>query len=83
MMALKTDVTQLDAAIDEVSDPSESQCELLREHLETARNYLQGAMQREYALSLQLANQALDCISDEERRVRVKQIIAEMLSGEA
>ena len=79
-MALRTDITRLDTAIDEMSDPSESQCELLREHLESARYYLFGGMPQEYRLSLQLANEALDCISNHERRDRVKQLIAGMLA---
>ena len=79
-MTLKTDVHRIDTVIDDMSDPSESQCELLREHLETARNYLLGAMPVEYELSLQLATQALDCITDKDRRRRVESAIAEMLA---
>ncbi len=81
-MTLKTDVHRIDVVIDEVSGPTESQCELLREHLESARHYLLGAMPVEYKLSLQLANQALDCITDEDRRKRVRKAILEMLAEE-
>ena len=81
-MTLKTDVHRIDAVIDEMSDPAESQCELLREHLESARHYLLGSMPVEYKLSLQLASQALDCISDEDRRGRVREAILEMLVEE-
>jgi len=81
-MELKTDVARLDAAIDEVSDPSESECELLREHLESARTYRLGAMPTEYAISLRLANEALNCISNADRRRRVQEMIAAMLADE-
>jgi len=81
-MTLKTDVHRIDTVIDDVSDPAESQCELLREHLESARHYLLGSMPAEYKLSLQLATQALGCITDAERRKRVTQAIEEMLAEE-
>ena len=37
MMLHKTDVSRLDRVIDQLSGPSEAQCDLLREHLESAR----------------------------------------------
>jgi len=77
----KADVTELDALIDVVSAPGESQCELLREHLESARQYLLGSMPTEYGLSLQLAHQALNCISSEERRTRVKSMLDDLLAS--
>ncbi len=80
MMTLKADLDRLDALMDELGDPAESQCELLREHLESARHYLLGAMDLEYKLSLQLANEAIGCISDHERRNRVRHMIAELLA---
>jgi hypothetical protein len=82
-MTLKTDVHAIDHVMDELGDPAESQCELLREHLESARQYLQGSMEREYKLGLQLANQAINCISDHERRKRVQKMIDDMLAAES
>jgi hypothetical protein len=79
-MTLRTDVNLIDTAIDEMSEPSESQCELLREHLESARHYLLGSMEKEYVLSLQLAKQALNCISDADRKRRMEKLIADMLA---
>ncbi|MBZ5603000.1 MAG: hypothetical protein LAO79_11895 [Acidobacteriia bacterium] len=82
MMPLKTGVDELDAMINEVSDPAESQCELLREHLESARNYVLGSMPREYALTLRLAKQMENCIVNPERRERVKHMIESLLAHE-
>ena len=79
-MTLRTDVNLIDTAIDEISDPAESQCELLREHLESARHYLLGSAEREYVLSLQLAREALNCVADRDRKARVEKLIADMLA---
>lgn len=81
-MAFRTEITRLDEAIEEVSDPSEARCELLREHLESARTYLLGAMPAENSISLRLANEALDCIANADRRRRVREAIATMLAEE-
>ena len=78
----KEDVARLDAVIDEMAAPPESQCELLREHLESARAYLLGSMQGEYILCLQLAHQGVNCISNEQRRQRVKQMIDGLLADQ-
>lgn len=79
-MATETNVARLDTAIHEVSDPSESQCGLLREHLESARASLLGERREECALTLRLASQALNCIASRERRERVERLIRELLS---
>jgi len=77
-----TELTKLDELINEVSTPSESQCELLREHLESARTYLLGALPKEYMLSLRLANETLNCIVDERRRHRAAELIGNLLATE-
>jgi hypothetical protein len=77
-MASNKKITRLDDAITQVSDPAESQCELLREHLESARTSLLGEMQEEYALQLRLASEVLNCIADRERRDRVQKLIGEL-----
>ena len=74
------DAKRLDALIDEIAAPSESQCELLREHLESARTYLLGSLQAEYVLSLRLAQQSVDCISDRERQKRLKSGLEKLLA---
>lgn len=73
------DLNHLDQVINQVSDPRESQCELLREHLEAARAYCVGDMPREYSLTLQLAIDALDCISDRGLRHRIKETLHQLL----
>ena len=50
-------------------------CALLREHLESARVYLVGLMPAEYALSLKMAEQSLDCVSDSNLRNRIEKFI--------
>jgi hypothetical protein len=80
-MPFNQKITRLDDAITQVSDPSESQCELLREHLESARISLLGELQEEYALNLRLASEVLNCIADRERRDRVQRLIGELQSA--
>jgi hypothetical protein len=80
-MPVESTVSHLDEAINELSDPSESQCELLREHLESARIDLLGEMPEEYALSLRLALDALNCIANRDRRHRVHRILKDLLAG--
>ncbi len=76
-MVQSTDVTHaiqaIDRMIDEVSDARESQCDLQREHLESARASRLGEMTEEYLLSLRLALEATGCITDLERRRRVEE----------
>jgi hypothetical protein len=50
-------------------------CALLREHLESARVYLIGLMPTEYALSLKMAEESLDCVSDTNLRNRIEEFI--------
>jgi hypothetical protein len=77
---LQTELSHLDSAIDEVSSPRETQCELLREHLETARALRLGDMPRECAVNLQMALGILDCIVDHPRRRRVKRMLEQVLA---
>ncbi len=81
-MIAKTDVERLDELVDELSSPAETQCELVREHIEGARAGLMGGIVEEYALNLRLAKETLNCISDPERRQRVGAILHELLAGE-
>jgi hypothetical protein len=66
---------ELDELIDEVGKETEAQCELLREHLESARTYLVGAMPSEYALSLRTAQEVLNCISSKDLQKRLDEFI--------
>ncbi len=79
-MLQKTDVDMLDDLLTELAQPAESQCELLREHLESARNYLLGSMPEEYQLSLRLANENLNCINNPDLRHRATDILAELMA---
>lgn len=68
-------VHAIDRMIDEVGDARESQCELLREHLESARASRLGEMMEEYHLSIQLASEATGCITDQPRRRRIEETL--------
>lgn len=81
-MIAKTDVERLDELVDELSAPAETQCELVREHIEGARAGLLGGIVEEYALNLHLANETLNCISDPERRQRVGAVLRDLIAGE-
>ena len=72
----RNDLAQLDELLEELSGETEAQCELLREHLETARVYLVGAMPTEYALNLTLAREVLNCVADQNLRRRLEDFIA-------
>ena len=69
------DVFQLDGLLEELGKEGGVQCEALREHLESARIYLMGLMPAEYALSLQLAGEALSCVSNVDLRARIEEFI--------
>jgi hypothetical protein len=69
------DLARLDALLDQLSNETEAQCELLREHLESARVYLAGLMPSEYAVSLKLASESLNCVNDQALRARIEHFI--------
>jgi tRNA/tmRNA/rRNA uracil-C5-methylase (TrmA/RlmC/RlmD family) len=83
-MVQHTDVTHaieiVDRMIDEVSDAAESQCELLREHLESARASRLGEMMEEYQLNLGLAKENTGCITDPPRRGRVEEALRALIA---
>lgn len=69
------DLVRLDEFLEELGAESEAQCELLREHLESARTYLVGSMPAELDLSLRMAREALNCVSNPELRSRLEDFI--------
>jgi hypothetical protein len=69
------DVERLDQLLNELGKETEAQCEVLREHLEGARVYLFGLMPAEYALSLKMAEEMLNCVSDQNLRKRIEDFI--------
>jgi len=68
------DLAELDKLLEELTE-AESQCELLQEHLEGARTYLLGAMPIEYGLSLKMADESLNCVSNRSLRARIEHFI--------
>jgi hypothetical protein len=74
MQSVQTnDIARLDGLLDELR--KKTQCELLREHLESARVYLVGLIPEEYAFSLKMAEEALNCLSDHDLRERIEDFI--------
>lgn len=69
------ELTRLDELVEDLGKETEAQCELLREHLESARVYLVGLMPTEYAFSLQMAGEALNCVSNPDLRSRIEKFI--------
>jgi hypothetical protein len=69
------DVARLDGLLDELGEQTDAQCEVLHEHLESARVYLVGLMPAEYAFSLKMAEEALNCVSDHNLRKRIDDFI--------
>ena len=66
---------RLDEFLEELGAETEAQCELLREHLESARTYLVGSMPAEFDLSLRMARESLNCVSNQELRSRLEHFI--------
>ena len=76
MQSIQTrDLAQLDGLLQALGKETGSQCELLREHLESARVYLVGLMPAEYALSLRMAEQALSGVADHKLHARIEDFI--------
>ncbi len=69
------DLGRLDEFLEELGAETEAQCELLREHLESARTYLVGSMPAEFELNLQMARDALNCVSNQELRSLLEDFI--------
>jgi hypothetical protein len=57
--------------------------DLLKEHLQGARQYLMGAMPEEYLLNLEWARQALDTVPDGDIRSHLDDTIAKLIAGMA
>jgi len=69
------DLARLDQILKQLDKGTEAHCELLREHLQSARASLVGSMPAEYALSLNMAAEALNCVSDQTLRTRIQDFI--------
>lgn len=69
------ELAQLDGFLSELAKETEAQCELLREHLESAREYLLGAMPVEYRFNLKLAGETLNGVEDDNLRHRLRAFI--------
>lgn len=76
---IKSDLTELDELIAEVRASRSQQCDLLTEHLQSARIYALGGMPEEYALSLELALQLSSTLQDEAVRTRLERSIQSFL----
>lgn len=71
----RNDIARLDQLVEELGNETGEQCEVLREHLKGARVYLAGLMPSEYALSLKMAEETLDCVSNQDLRKRIDDFI--------
>jgi hypothetical protein len=69
------DLAQLDEILKEIDKGTTVDCDLLREHLQSARTSLIGSMPAEYALSLNMAADALHCVSDQTMRTCIQDFI--------
>lgn len=54
--------------------------DLLKEHLQSARQYLMGAMPKEYLLSLGWARNALDTVPDSDLRSHMDDTIIKLMA---
>ena len=54
---------------------------MLKEHLQSARQYLLGAMPEEYLVNLEWARTALDRVPNGDTRARLGKTIANLIAG--
>jgi hypothetical protein len=69
------DLARLDEILKQLDQGTAGHCDLLREHLQSARTSLLGSLPAEYALSLNMAADALNCVSDQALRTRIQDFI--------
>jgi hypothetical protein len=69
------DLARLDEMIATLKD---GDADLLKEHLQSARQYLLGAMPEEYSVSLEWARTALGMVPDGDMRNRLNKTIARL-----
>jgi hypothetical protein len=79
-MLPETEVIRLDELIHELREVKDDRCELLHEHLDTARALLWGAMPKEARMNIELALEQVDCISDVALREKTATILNHLLS---
>ena len=72
----EADLARLDEVIGSLKD---GEADLLKEHLQSAREYLLGAMPEEYLLSLEWAGTALDTVSNGDLRRRLEKTLIELI----
>ena len=72
----------LEMLLSDLSTQTEN-CDLLREHLESARTYLLGAMPAEYQFSLSMAREASNCVSDPRLRRKITAFVDHQLQAYA
>ena len=70
-----SELTLLDELLQDLATKTASHGHLLREHLETARQYLVRGMQIEYLFNLKLAWENIHFLTDENLRVRLERFI--------
>src|SRR5579864_6938619 len=78
---VRPESAQFDALIAKLKKSGEGRCELLLEHLETAHAYLLGAMPKECAHNLQLAQKLLEALPATSVQTEVKHFVAGLLGG--
>lgn len=72
----EADLARLDEVIGCLKD---GEADLLKEHLQSAREYLLGAMPGEYLMSLEWAGTALDTVSNGDLRRRLEKTLIELI----
>ena len=64
----------------DTGERSTGSCELLLEHLQSARRDLLGSMREEYLSSLQFAEDSLSCVQDKILRAETRKTLQGLLS---
>jgi hypothetical protein len=65
----------LDDLLTQLASETEASSDLLREHLESARQSLVGAMPAEYRFNLKLAYETLHTVVDQKLRLKLERFI--------
>ena len=72
-------LSKLDQLLEFLADaPEDEECRNAKEHLQSARTYLLGAMPEEFELSLQMAEEAISAIAQRTVRIEAERMLREV-----
>jgi hypothetical protein len=78
-VSIERNLTALDEALKVLEhSPASPETQLVREHIQTARSYLLGAMDAEYSINMELTRQAVQEMPTGESRSRLQDLLSDL-----